>query len=141
MASDAHSDLIRDQFTRQATPFSTAAPIADAGALGLIVAAAEAGPDDTVLDVACGGGIVVCGFTPHVRHATGIDMTPAMLERARALAAEKGIDTAAVQGTGRDGRVTKADVQNVAFQIPAGNRTEQRVPMSRLRQRIAERLV
>src|SRR6266851_5727157 len=87
----AHSDLIRDQFTRQATPFSTAAPIADESALRLIVAAAQAGPDDTVLDVACGGGIVVCGFAPHVKHATGIDMTPAMLERARSLAAEKGL--------------------------------------------------
>jgi ubiquinone/menaquinone biosynthesis C-methylase UbiE len=91
MADDAHSSLIRDQFTRQATPFSTAAPIADEGALRIIVAAARAGRDDTVLDVACGGGIVVCAFAPHVRHATGIDMTPAMLERARALAAEKRI--------------------------------------------------
>src|SRR5437773_11199310 len=91
MTDTAHSGLIRDQFTRQATPFSTAAPIADAGALRLIVEAADAGPDDTVLDVACGGGIVVCGFAPHVRHATGIDMTPAMLERGRALAAEKAI--------------------------------------------------
>src|SRR5713101_6819667 len=81
MTDTTHSGLIRDQFTRQATPFSTAAPIADAGALKMIVEAAEAGPDDTVLDVACGGGIVVCGFAPQVRHATGIDMTPAMLER------------------------------------------------------------
>ena len=85
MTDAAHSELIRDQFTRQATPFSTAAPIADAGALKLIVDAARAGPEDEVLDVACGGGIVVCAFAPHVRHATGIDMTPAMLERARAL--------------------------------------------------------
>ncbi len=91
MTGDTHQSLIRDQFTRQATPFSTAAPIADQGALRLIVEAAAAGPADTVLDVACGGGIVVCGFAPHVRHATGIDMTPAMLERARALAAEKGV--------------------------------------------------
>ncbi len=91
MVDDVHSDLIRDQFTRQATPFSTAAPIADESALRLIVAAAQAGPDDTVLDVACGGGIVVCGFAPHVKHATGIDMTPAMLQRARRLAAEKGL--------------------------------------------------
>src|SRR5205085_7530754 len=66
-------------------------PIADAGALRLIVAAAEAGPGDTVLDVACGGGIVVCGFAPYVKHATGIDMTPAMLDRARSLATEKGL--------------------------------------------------
>jgi len=91
MTDAAHTELIRDQFTRQATPFSTAAPIADAGALQMILDAACAGPEDEALDVACGGGIVVCGFAPHVRHATGIDMTPAMLERARALAAEKGM--------------------------------------------------
>lgn len=87
----AHDALIREQFTRQAVPFSTAAPIADEAALRLIVEAAEAGPDDRVLDVACGGGIVVCALAPHVQHATGIDMTPAMLERAGRLAAEKGI--------------------------------------------------
>jgi SAM-dependent methyltransferase len=91
MSDTTHSDLIRDQFTRQATPFSTAAPIANEDSLKMVVAAAGAGPSDTVLDVACGGGIVVCGFAPHVRHATGIDMTPAMLERARHLAAEKGL--------------------------------------------------
>jgi 2-oxoglutarate dehydrogenase E2 component (dihydrolipoamide succinyltransferase) len=79
---------------------------------------------------------------------------------ARKIAAEKGIDTATIQGTGRDGRVTKADVTTpapapapasapavakaptpVPLQMPSGSRPEQRVPMSRLRQRIAERLV
>ncbi|HEX3862385.1 MAG TPA: methyltransferase domain-containing protein [Stellaceae bacterium] len=91
MSDNAHNSLILDQFTRQATPFSTAAPIADAAALAKIVEAAGAGPDDTVLDVACGGGIVVCGFAPKVRHVTGIDMTPAMLDRARKVAAEQGL--------------------------------------------------
>jgi cyclopropane fatty-acyl-phospholipid synthase-like methyltransferase len=56
MSDSTHAALIRDQFTRQAVPFSTAAPIASEGALRLIVEAAAAGPDDTVLDVACGGG-------------------------------------------------------------------------------------
>jgi ubiquinone/menaquinone biosynthesis C-methylase UbiE len=91
MTDAAHSDLIRDQFTRQATPFSTAAPIASEAALKMIIDAARPGPSDTLLDVACGGGIVVCAFAPHLRHATGIDVTPAMLQRARALAAEKGL--------------------------------------------------
>ena len=91
MSDDTHANLIRDQFTRQATPFSTAGAITDAAALKLLIDAAAPGPEDTVLDVACGGGIVVCGFAPHVRHATGIDMTPAMLDRARFLAAEKGV--------------------------------------------------
>ena len=84
-----HQGLILDQFTRQAALFSAADPITNEAALRMIVDAAQAGPDDTVLDVACGGGIVVCAFAPHVRHATGIDVTPAMLEEARRLAAEK----------------------------------------------------
>jgi SAM-dependent methyltransferase len=78
-----------DQFTRQATPFSTASTITDANALRMIVEAASPRPDDTMLDVACGGGLVVCAFAPHVRQATGIDVTPAMLDRARQLATEQ----------------------------------------------------
>jgi 2-oxoglutarate dehydrogenase E2 component (dihydrolipoamide succinyltransferase) len=69
------------------------------------------------------------------------------------IAAEKGLDPASLAGTGRDGRVTKQDVVGAAPPAPAakpavaaasvaqGSRAEQRVPMSRLRQRIAERLV
>ena len=62
------------------------------------------------------------------------------------IAAEKGIDPAAVPGTGRDGRVTKGDVLSAGTVTSDGargndGRPEQRVPMSRLRQRIAERLV
>jgi len=78
-----HKDSILDQFTRQAVPFSTASAIKDEAALRLIVDFSGAGPDDTVLDVACGGGLVVCAFAKTVRHATGIDLTPAMLEQAR----------------------------------------------------------
>src|SRR5579872_6313348 len=95
MSDTAHRDQILDQFTRQATPFSTAGTITDANALRMIVAAAAPAPGDTVLDVACGGGIVVCAFAPRVRQATGIDMTPAMLDRARRLAADKGLSNVA----------------------------------------------
>jgi len=91
MTEASHQGLILDQFTRQATLFSTAAPITNADALRMIVEAARPGPEDTVLDVACGGGIVVCAFAPHVRQATGIDVTPAMLDEAQRLAAEKGL--------------------------------------------------
>ena len=66
------------------------------------------------------------------------------------LAAEKGVDVAQIQGSGRDGRVLKEDVQNAsvatkastpAVALPLGERPEQRVPMSRLRARVAERLL
>ena len=81
---------------------------------------------------------------------------PAVMPAAQKLAAEKGVDTAKVQGTGRDGRVTKGDVLQQAPPSRAplpqaappinvesllSGRPEQRVPMSRLRQRVAERLV
>jgi 2-oxoglutarate dehydrogenase E2 component (dihydrolipoamide succinyltransferase) len=88
------------------------------------------------------------------------------LPAAAKLAAEKSVDIASVTGTGRGGRVTKGDVLEViqggqpAAKAPGtpaperppapspvvdlgslGARPEQRVPMSRLRARIAERLV
>jgi 2-oxoglutarate dehydrogenase E2 component (dihydrolipoamide succinyltransferase) len=78
--------------------------------------------------------------------------SPPVMPAAQKIAAEKGIDTSKVQGTGRDGRVTKGDVLQTSkpLQQPAppvnieqltSGRPEQRVPMSRLRQRVAERLV
>jgi 2-oxoglutarate dehydrogenase E2 component (dihydrolipoamide succinyltransferase) len=75
----------------------------------------------------------------------------AVMPAAKKIAAEKGVDTATISGSGRDGRVTKGDVLNVPDQksasvasVPqaaAGARIEQRVPMTRIRQRIAERLL
>ena len=78
-------ELILHQFTRQAVPFSTAPAIRNREALNRIVEISGAGPEDSVLDVACGPGLLVCAFARVVRHATGIDLTPAMLEQAREL--------------------------------------------------------
>jgi ubiquinone/menaquinone biosynthesis C-methylase UbiE len=86
-----HNSAIVDQFTRQAEVFNVAPSLTNEQALLNIVAATQAGPDDTVLDVACGGGVVLCAFAPQVKHATGIDMTPAMLNFGRELATKKGL--------------------------------------------------
>lgn len=68
----------------------------------------------------------------------------------RRLVEEHGVDPGKVSGSGRDGRLTKGDVVAHVAQAPVaaaaggapvGPRAEQRVPMTRLRQRIAERLV
>jgi 2-oxoglutarate dehydrogenase E2 component (dihydrolipoamide succinyltransferase) len=89
------------------------------------------------------------------------------LPAARKMMAEQGVAAADVTGTGRGGRITKGDVVAAAQAKPAATqpapapapaakapaapavalparlsgRPEQRVPMSRLRQRVAERLV
>lgn len=77
------------------------------------------------------------------------DLSPAGLR----VATEQNIDASKVAGTGRDGRVTKEDLLNVgkggaapAAAAPAakptpGSRPEERVPMTRMRARIAERLM
>ncbi len=103
--------------------------------------------------------------------AAASSATAAPLPAARKLIDEKGLDASQIQGTGRGGRITKGDVlesmeRPAAEKAPApapqpaaarpalpqapspisaeeivGDRAEQRVPMSRLRARIAERLL
>jgi len=77
---------------------------------------------------------------------------------ARKMAAENGLQISSVQGTGRGGRVTKSDIQAAVQKkdVPAAaqtnnvvnfstasedGRVSQRVPMSRLRKRVSERLL
>ncbi|MBO9551142.1 2-oxoglutarate dehydrogenase complex dihydrolipoyllysine-residue succinyltransferase [Pseudomonas sp.] len=87
---------------------------------------------------------------------------PIAAPAARKLAEESGIDLATVAGTGKGGRITKEDVVAAVANkksapapaakpaaaaaaapvvVAAGDRTEKRVPMTRLRAKIAERLV
>ncbi len=68
---------------------------------------------------------------------------------ARRVAAQHDVDVAQVPGTGKGGRVTKENVMSataevaspMSVSIPLGERPEKRVPMTRIRTRIAERLL
>lgn len=71
----------------------------------------------------------------------------------RRMVAEKNVDVSKVQGSGKGGRITKADVTGFlggdkaqpsvssGVEIIEGERPEKRVPMTRLRARVAERLL
>merc|ERR1711959_416795 len=87
------------------------------------------------------------------------DDNDALSPSVRRLLAEKGVDPAKVKGSGKNGRITKEDVEqylkggdssakaapaaseSVSADLPTGNRTEKRVPMTRLRKTIANRLL
>ena len=108
-----HKEHILDQFTRQAVPFATAAAIRNEDALNRIVQMAQAGLDDTVLDVACGPGLLACAFARVARHVTGIDLTPAMLEQARTLQRQQGLENL----TWQEGDVLPLPYEDGSFSI------------------------
>ena len=100
------------------------------------------------------------GASAPAKAVAAVPVGAAASPAAAKIAAEANLNTADIAGTGRGGRVTKEDVVNKVsgtsapvaaasaakpatptVPLPVGDRTEQRVPMSRLRARIAERLV
>jgi ubiquinone/menaquinone biosynthesis C-methylase UbiE len=78
-----HQTKIIDQFSRQAIPFTQVPGHFDA--MQILIKLSEVCQNDTVLDVACGPGIVACEFAKQAGHVTGIDITPAMIEQAMKL--------------------------------------------------------
>ena len=84
-----HDAEILDQFTRQAEPFLRRHENSHQGLLQLMVDCADVRRQDTVLDIACGPGIVSCFFAQHAARVTGLDIVPAMLERAGQLQAAR----------------------------------------------------
>ena len=107
---------------------------------------------DTAATASASASVEAPAAAPASEAAPAAAQTNAAMPAAAKLAAETGVDVNALQGSGRDGRVLKEDVQNAAAKpanapaaapapVPAGARPEQRVPMSRLRARVAERLL
>lgn len=90
-AAEDQRRLIVDQFTRQAEPFARLPAHSTDESIRLVVEAAGIGPEDTILDVACGPGLLACAFARTARHVTGIDLTPAMIEQARARQESEGL--------------------------------------------------
>ena len=112
MASE-HDRRILDQFTRQAVPFATATEIKNPDVLARIITFAGTGPEDIVLDVACGPGLLACAFARVARHVTGIDLTPRMLEQARTLQRTHRLENV----TWHEGDVRTLPFQDASFSI------------------------
>lgn len=92
MTTSDHDRLILDQFTRQADPFADLAAHSATSSMRLVLAATGVGAGDEVLDVACGPGLLTCALARVARRVVGVDLVPAMLERARKEQERAGLD-------------------------------------------------
>ncbi|MBW9270877.1 MAG: 2-oxoglutarate dehydrogenase complex dihydrolipoyllysine-residue succinyltransferase [Candidatus Thiodiazotropha sp. (ex. Lucinisca nassula)] len=105
-------------------------------------------------------GAAAVSSTPVENEAASSDEAPVLSPAVRRLVNESGIDPTTIKGSGKNGRIVKADVEaaiaaqttqtaaqpTAAAASPAAppaaeGRVEERVPMTRLRKRVAERLV
>lgn len=112
-----------------------------------LLAEFEAGAAATEAKVEQAAATTQAGAAPVVERAqTSQEQAPAV----RKALAETGIAASDVEGTGRGGRITKEDVKNhqdkpatsvTPLSVAVGERVEKRVPMTRLRKRVAERLL
>ena len=111
--SGEHNAAIIDQFTRQAVPFSQQQAHSKESFLNLLLEMSGVGPEDHVLDVACGPGLVACAFATRAQHVTGIDLTPAMIARAQQIQQERQLTNL----TWRVGNVLPLPFPDAAFSL------------------------
>ncbi len=82
---------VRDSFSRVAANYTKSTFHASSIRLQEVIDLAQPKPGDLVLDVATGTGNTAFALAPHVRRVIGLDLTRAMLDEARRIAAERNI--------------------------------------------------
>ncbi len=106
-----HESRVRDEFTRQAETFSASAAITDKALTERFVAALGEAIRGSVLDVACGPGILSAAIAKSARDVVAFDLTPQMLKKAAQCCAEAGVGNV----TFREGNAAELSFANEAF--------------------------
>jgi 2-oxoglutarate dehydrogenase E2 component (dihydrolipoamide succinyltransferase) len=139
------------------------AVIEPGAAAGAVPGTAVPGASAPAIMAAPSGAVTPAATAPKSEAAKADAVAAKLSPAAKRVVEENKVDPKALTGSGRDGRVSKSDVVNYlsakdtsppAPKVPAGTaapsaaapsargaRAEQRVPMTRLRARIAERMV
>ena len=106
-----HENRLRDEFTRQAETFSSSAAITDAALTQRFIDALGEAARGSVLDVACGPGILSAAIAKAARQVVACDLTPQMLTKAAQRCADAGLDNV----TFREGNATELPFADAAF--------------------------
>jgi SAM-dependent methyltransferase len=87
-----YEESIREEFTRQADSFARSPALSAADTLGALVEMVPPDPGGRWLETACGPAIVGRALAARVGSVHGVDLTPAMVEKAEAEAAAAGVE-------------------------------------------------
>ncbi len=82
---------VLSQFEQQADAYAALVKATSQSSSDPLIDALGPGPSDHILDVGCGSGQFAVTIAPRVKHITGIDLTPAMLDKARAHQLQAGL--------------------------------------------------
>jgi SAM-dependent methyltransferase len=121
--TDSHSTSIRDEFAHQADAFARSPTMSLAETLGVVVDLVPADPDARWAEIACGPGLIARAMALKVGSVVGLDLTPAMVEKARAEAAAAGVDNVSFEvgdataldlpDGGLDGAITRFSLHHI----------------------------
>jgi len=88
----SHNDQVVGQFTQQAEGYARLTGAMTGGdRQAEFRALVDLHPGDNVLDVCCGPGTLALDLAPYVAKVTGLDLTPAMLDQARAAQTKRAV--------------------------------------------------
>ena len=88
---DQIHNTVRQQFSQHAKYYAQSKGHSEGETLGVLVDFAAPNGTEKALDIATGTGFTAFAFAPKVEHVTATDLTPAMLDQAKTLAAERGL--------------------------------------------------
>ncbi len=121
--TDSHSASIRDEFAHQAEAFARSPTMSLAETLDVVVDLAPANPEARWVEIACGPGLIARALAPRVGSVVGLDLTPAMIEKARAEAAAAGVENVSFEvadataldlpGDAFDGAITRFSLHHI----------------------------
>src|SRR5260370_15076782 len=106
-----HENRVREEFTRQAETFSASVAVTDAALTQRFLSALGEAAQKSVLDVACGAGILSAVIAKSARDVVAFDLTPQMLKKAAHRCAEAGLDNV----TFREGNAAELPFADAAF--------------------------
>lgn len=111
MDTNKHNKNIVKQFSKQASGYTSIT--SHSNALEKLIQISGITKEDTVLDIACGSGIVSCEFAKHAKFVTGIDITQEMLNEAKKLQKKENLQNICW----RIGNVTDLPFSNNQFSV------------------------